>query len=299
MGQRACKGISRRNADASARVPQSSEVATTYTARQEFEPQQAVRVVGHDFNAASFDNVFIGISGLIGAGKSTLATALGKELGLPVYFEPVADNAYLADFYKDMSKYSFAMQIFLLNKRFKQQQQIVWQGSGGVQDRTIYEDSIFARMLRDSGHMDDRDFTTYMELFQNMANFMKKPNIIVHLDLTPEESYRRIQLRKRDCESGIPLEYLKALHAAYEVFIADIARVIPVIKVDYSRFRTAEEMAQVIKNEYAKIANIRCVAFSKQGADKFSTPTKSSTKCEAATMTPDSDEQASVVSTSS
>jgi len=251
-------------------------------------------IVGHDFNAASFDNLFIGISGLIGAGKSTLATALGKELSLPVYYEPVADNAYLADFYKDMTKYSFAMQIFLLNKRFRQQQQIVWQGSGGVQDRTIYEDSIFARMLRDSGHMDDRDFKTYMELFQNMSNFMKKPNIIVHLDLTPEESYRRIQLRKRECESGIPLEYLKALHAAYEVFIADIARVIPVIKVDYSRFRTAEEMAQVIKKEYAKIANIRCVTFDKPFSGNVSTPEMSGTNSEPETLTADSDDQASV-----
>merc|ERR1712137_833052 len=170
-------------------------------------------------------------------------------------------NEYLADFYQDMSKYSFAMQIFLLNKRFKQQQQIVWQGSGGVQDRTIYEDSVFARMLRDSGHMDDRDFQTYMDLFQNMANFMKKPNIIVHLDLTPEESFRRIQMRARDCESGVPLEYLKALHAAYEVFIKDIARVIPVIKVDYSEFKTAEEMAKIIQVQYAEIANIRNVTF--------------------------------------
>jgi deoxyadenosine kinase len=247
---------------------------------------------GHDFNAACFDNVFIGISGLIGAGKSTLATALGKELGLPVYYEPVADNAYLADFYQDMSKYSFAMQIFLLNKRFKQQQQIVWQGSGGVQDRTIYEDSIFARMLRDSGNLNDRDFKTYMELFQNMANFMKKPNIIVHLDLTPEESYRRIQLRKRECESGIPLEYLKALHAAYEGFIADIARVIPVIKVDYSRFRTAEEMAQIIRHEYSKIANIRCVSFDK--TDGYTTPPRGSpSKSDAETKTPPSSEHAS------
>merc|ERR1739848_378922 len=120
----------------------------------------------------------------------------------------------------------------------------------GVQDRTIYEDSVFARMLRDSGHMEERDFETYMELFQNMANFMKKPNIIVHLDLTPEESFRRIKLRSRNCESAIPLEYLKALHAAYEIFIADIARVIPVIKVDYLQFRTADEMAQVVKEEY-------------------------------------------------
>merc|ERR1712039_972784 len=80
-------------------------------------------------------------------------------------------------------------------------------------------------------------------------------------DLTPEESHRRIKMRSRDCESGIPIEYLRALHAAYEVFIKDIARVIPVIKVDYERFRTAEEMAAVIKTEYTKIANIRKVTF--------------------------------------
>jgi len=167
----------------------------------------------------------------------------------------------LEDFYKDMHKWGFPMQIYLLNKRFKQQQQIVWQGHGGIQDRTIYEDSVFARMLRDSGHLESRDFDTYMELFQNMANFMKKPNLIVHLDLTAEESYRRIKMRSRDCESAIPLEYLTALHAAYEVFISDIARVIPVIKVDYSQFRTAEEMAKVVKAEYAKIANVRHVNF--------------------------------------
>lgn len=120
-------------------------------------------------------------------GKSTLATALASELGLPVYYEPVIDNIYLADFYNDMKKYSFPLQIYLLNKRFKQQQQIIWEGKGGVQDRTIYEDSVFARMLRDSGHMEERDFRTYMELFSNMSNFMKKPNIIVHLDVSPEE----------------------------------------------------------------------------------------------------------------
>merc|ERR1712217_860260 len=132
-------------------------------------------------------------------------------------------------------------------------------GKGGVLDRTIYEDGVFARMLRDSGHLDERDYRTYMELFQNMSNFMQKPNIIVHLDVTPEESLRRIKMRSRDCESAVPIEYLRALHAAYEVFIKDISRVIPVIKVDYERFRTAEEMAAVIKTEYTKIANIRKV----------------------------------------
>jgi deoxyadenosine kinase len=78
---------------------------------------------------------------------------LADKLGLPVYYEPVADNEYLQDFYADIKKYSFAMQVYLLNRRFQQQQQIVWQGAGGVQDRTIYEDSVFARMLRNAGLM--------------------------------------------------------------------------------------------------------------------------------------------------
>ena len=110
---------------------------------------------------------------LIGAGKTTLATALAKELGLPVYYEPVVDNVYLADFYQDMKKYSFPMQIYLLNKRFKQQQEIIWTGRGGVQDRTIYEDSVFASMLYSSGHMDTRDYQTYRELFSAFP-FMRR-----------------------------------------------------------------------------------------------------------------------------
>jgi deoxyadenosine kinase len=99
-----------------------------------------------DYSAATLENVFIVISGLIGAGKSTLATALAKRLSLPVYYEPVTNNTYLEDFYKDTAKYSFAMQVYLLNARFKQQQEIIWGGKGGVQDRSIYEDSIFAKV---------------------------------------------------------------------------------------------------------------------------------------------------------
>lgn len=215
----------------------------------------------YDFSAATCDGLFIGISGLIGAGKTTLATALAKQLNLPVYYEPVVDNVYLEDFYKDMAKYAFPMQVYLLNKRFKQQQQIIWEGKGGVQDRTIYEDSVFARMLRDSGHMDERDYQTYTELFSAMSNFMRRPNVIVHLDLSPEESLRRIKMRSRGCESTISIEYLQGLHAAYNHFIEEIARIIPVIKVDYNKFRTAEEMAAAIKQEYEVIANIRNAKF--------------------------------------
>ena len=217
----------------------------------------------HDFTEASMRGVFIGISGLIGAGKTTLAEALAKELNLQVFYEPVANNEYLKDFYTDMKRYAFPMQIYLLNKRFKQQQQIVWNGTGGVQDRTIYEDSVFARMLCDSGYMEEREYKTYLELFQNMSNFMKKPNIIVHLDLTPEESLRRIQLRNRQCEQSISLEYLSALYKAYEDFVNEIAKIIPVIKVDYQRFHSSDQMAKVVKQEYEQISNIKYVNIDK------------------------------------
>ncbi|MEM7483526.1 MAG: deoxynucleoside kinase [Acidobacteriota bacterium] len=197
-----------------------------------------------------FENLFIGIAGMIGAGKSTLATALGKHLEIDVYYEPVDDNEYLADFYRETERYAFAMQIYLLNRRFQQHQEIIWRGRSAVQDRTIYEDSIFARMLAESGMMDDRDYRTYLELFRHMSNFMCKPNVIVYLDVAPELSLERIQARNRGIESGVTLEYLSALYKGYEDFITDISRVIPVIRVDYERYATAEEMAQVIRREY-------------------------------------------------
>lgn len=196
------------------------------------------------------ERIFIGIAGMIGAGKSTLATALGKHLDFDVYYEPVEDNEYLEDFYRDTAKYAFATQIYLLNRRFQQHQEIIWTGRSAVQDRTIYEDSIFAGMLVKLGLMDERDYRTYQALFAHMSNFMCKPSVIVYLDVKPERSMQRIQMRSRGVESGISLEYLQALYAGYEAFIADISRVIPVISVDYDRFGDAEEMAEVILTEY-------------------------------------------------
>ena len=206
-------------------------------------------------------DLFIGIAGMIGAGKTTLATALGKHVDLPVYYEPVVDNVYLADFYRDTKTYSFAMQIYLLNRRFQQHQEVIWRGGGGVQDRTIYEDAVFAKMLVNLKLMDERDYQTYLALFRNMSNLMCRPNVIVYLDVSPTRSYERIQMRSRGVESGISLEYLTALYEEYERFLANISRLIPVVRVDWDKFRDVEEMAEAIETEYLNANFLRQVAW--------------------------------------
>ena len=204
-------------------------------------------------------DLFIGIAGLIGAGKSTLATALGAHSGLPVYYEPVQDNEYLADFYANTAKHAFAMQIYLLNRRFQQHQEIIWNGGGAVQDRTIYEDAVFAKSLVNLGLMDERDYRTYLDLFKHMSNFMCRPNIIVYLDIKPETSMERIAMRNREVESGIGLDYLQMLYQEYEDFIEDISRTIPVIRVPWEQFRDANEMAEMIEREYLETSFLRQV----------------------------------------
>ena len=208
----------------------------------------------------SEDN-FIGISGLIGAGKTTLAKALGKVLNLPVYYEPIIENEYLEDFYRDMKRYSFSFQIYLLNCRFRQHQQVLWNGTGGIQDRTLYEDSIFAKVLYEDGNMEEREYKTYLNLFKSMSNFMKKNTLIIHLDCKPEESLERIKRRARGCETGITLEYLQKLYNGYEEFIKQISKVIPVLRINYSKFKSAEEMAEIIKKEYESMQNVRKIDY--------------------------------------
>jgi deoxyadenosine kinase len=128
-----------------------------------------------------------------------------------------------------------------------------------VQDRTIYEDAVFAKTLVNMGLMDERDYRTYVSLFRHMSNFMCRPNVIVYLDVKPERSLERVRLRTRDVESGVSLEYLTALYAEYERFIEDISKTVPVIRVDWDRFRDVEEMAAVIEREYVEANFLRNV----------------------------------------
>ncbi|MCA9525295.1 MAG: deoxynucleoside kinase, partial [Myxococcales bacterium] len=126
-----------------------------------------------------------------------------------------------------------------------------------VQDRTIYEDAVFAKTLVQLGLMEERDYQNYLQLFRHMSNFMCRPNVIVFLDLKPTSSMERIRQRARDVETGITLEYLEVLHANYVHFIEDIARTVPVIRVDWETYRDAEEMAGVIEREYLQGSFLR------------------------------------------
>jgi deoxyadenosine kinase len=209
---------------------------------------------------------YISISGLIGAGKSTLADALGAAMELPVYHEPVADNPYLELFYGDMRKYAFPMQIWLLNARFRQQQEIIWAKRGAVQDRSIYEDSIFASMLERSGLMESRDYNTYTGLFDNMSSFMRTPTMIVWLDVEPTTAYARIKARGRACEVDVTLDYLVALHAAYDSAMVRISRTIPVLRVQYERFHDVDAMVAAICASYESACNVHDVTIARPQA---------------------------------
>ena len=191
----------------------------------------------------------IGISGIIGVGKSTLSKTLGEELGFNIIKEPVETNEYLDNFYKNMSKYSFPMQVYLLNHRFKQHQQMVWSDNSSVQDRTIYEDVIFAKMLRESNMMEELDFKTYIDLFNNMSNFLHRPDLILYLDVEPEEALRRVNKRSRGCESGLSVDYLYDLKKGYEDWLDDIKDRIPVIRLDWNTYQDPKKIANIIRDK--------------------------------------------------
>ncbi len=201
--------------------------------------------------------LYISISGTIGAGKSTLSKSLAEELGVPVYHEPVDDNEYLADFYDNPKDHAFALQVFLLNKRFAQHQQIIWSKKGGVSDRTLHEDCIFARILHATKYISDRDYRTYLSLFDNMQSFMRQPSVIVHLDVTPEIALERIKKRGRECEANISIAYLRGLHSGYETFLQDISRTIPVIRINWTEFQSAKEVSKKIVDELQTMHNLR------------------------------------------
>jgi len=163
---------------------------------------------------------FVIISGNIGSGKSSLTELLSKQLGWKAFYEVVEDNPYLEDFYYDMKKWSFHLQVFFLSKRFRHHQNIVNDPCSVVQDRSIYEDvDIFARNLYEQGLMEGRDYHNYSELFGIMVDFLTSPSLIVYLQASVDTLKQRISLRGRDYEQKISKEYLSQLNTLYEKWV--------------------------------------------------------------------------------
>ena len=163
----------------------------------------------------------IAIAGNIGAGKTTLCTQLGKNFGWEVHYESTDDNPYLSDFYVDMRRWSFNLQIFFLNNRYQQVLKILQGGTTVVQDRTIYEDAyIFAPNLHDMGLMTSRDFDNYFSLFQTMSSQIQPPDLLIYLRAGIPTLVNHIQRRGRDYEGNMSLDYLRRLNDRYEQWIS-------------------------------------------------------------------------------
>ncbi len=162
----------------------------------------------------------IAIVGNIGAGKTTLTGLLAKNYGWEPQYEAVDDNPYLEDFYADMKRWSFNLQIYFLNSRFRQITEIQQSDKNIIQDRTIYEDAyIFAENLHDMDLMDTRDFENYQSIFENITSFIRPPDLLVYLKASIPKLVNNIHRRGREYEIGIRLDYLSKLNEKYNKWI--------------------------------------------------------------------------------
>jgi deoxyadenosine/deoxycytidine kinase len=198
----------------------------------------------------------VAIAGNIGAGKTTLTSLLAKNMKWEPHFETVDDNPYLNDFYDDMQRWSFNLQIYFLNSRFQQVMGIRQSPKTVIQDRTIYEDAyIFAPNLHSMGLMTTRDFNNYQQLFESMAKFLKPPDLMIYLRASVPALVNQIQKRGRDYENSIRIDYLKRLNERYEAWISsyDLGKIL-VIDVDTVNFaENPEELGTVINRINAEL----------------------------------------------
>jgi deoxyadenosine/deoxycytidine kinase len=164
----------------------------------------------------------IAISGNIGSGKTTLTDLLAKHYRWEAHFEDADDNPYLNDFYEDMQRWSFSLQVYFLNSRFNQVLDIRKSGKTVIQDRTIYEDAfIFAPNLHDMGLMSSRDFDNYSSLFKLMSSLVQPPDLLIYLRADVPKLVKQIQSRGREYENTIRIDYLTRLNERYEAWITN------------------------------------------------------------------------------
>ena len=179
----------------------------------------------------------IAIAGNIGCGKTTLTRMLAEHYGWQPRYESVSDNPYLEDFYADMERWSFNLQIYFLNRRFKEVVEISQTDDIIVQDRTIFEDAcIFAPNLHNQGKMSDRDFETYQDLFQLMMSLVNKPDLMIYIRSSISTLVGQIQKRGREYEQTIRLDYLQGLERLYEKWIEGYDGKLIIIDGDNCKF---------------------------------------------------------------
>lgn len=180
----------------------------------------------------------IAIVGNIGAGKTTLAQKLAQHYKWALFEEVVDNNPYLKDFYDDMPRWAFHLQVYFLNSRFRQVQQIKHSEKSVVQDRTVYEDAyIFARNLHESGMMSERDYDNYFELFRSLVSLVTPPDLLIYLKADLPKLIEQIEKRNREYENNISIHYLRSLNEQYENWIShyDLGKllIIDVNKLDF------------------------------------------------------------------
>jgi len=174
---------------------------------------------------------FVAVAGNIGVGKSTLVTLLSQRLNWQPFYEPVAENPYLADFYQDMRAWSFHSQIFFLTQRLRAHRQLLDHPTSVIQDRTVYEDAeIFAKNLAGQGLINDRDYHSYCELYQVLTELLPPPDLVLYLRASVPVLMERIALRGRDYERQITAVYLSQLNNLYEDWVAHFSQC-PVLTV--------------------------------------------------------------------
>jgi deoxyadenosine/deoxycytidine kinase len=191
---------------------------------------------------------YIALAGNIGAGKSSLTGLLSKHFGWQGYYESVDDNPYLPDFYEDMCRWSFNLQIYFLSARFRNQKEMLGDRNSFIQDRTIYEDvEIFAKNLYEMNLMSERDYENYRALFQEMSDYLRPPDLLIYLRAKVPTLVNQIQQRGRDYESSIRIDYLERLNVLYEDWIDRYPHDKLIIETDTLDFvNNKEDLGKVI-----------------------------------------------------
>ena len=177
-------------------------------------------------------NYFITIAGNIGVGKSTLTTLLAERLDWEPVYEAVTENPYLADFYDDMRRWSFQSQVFFLSRRLQQHHDLLQRDRSVIQDRSVYEDAeVFARNLYQQGHLSERDWHCYLDLYHTLATLLRPPHLVVYLQASVQTLRRRIEDRGRGYEQTITGTYLDQLNQLYDAWAGGF-RLCPVLTVN-------------------------------------------------------------------